>query len=61
MLQKVICQTENHNFVTKNATKLAIAQKGSMTELSLELAKNRMAYRELTKAERENAKVVVYY
>lgn len=46
-----------HNFVVKNATKLAIAQKGSMTELGLELAKNRMAYRELTKVERENIKV----
>ncbi len=46
-----------HNFVVKNATKLTLAQAGSMTQLSLELANNRMQYRELSKAERENIKV----
>ncbi len=46
-----------HNQVLKNATKLTLAQKGSMTQLSLELGKNRMKYRELSKEQRNNAKV----
>ncbi len=50
-------ELSKHGFVLKNATKLAIAQKTSMTELSLELGKNRMRYRNLTKAERDNIKI----
>jgi len=50
-------ELSKHGFVLKNATKLAIAQKTSMTELSLELGKNRMRYRNLTKAERDNDKI----
>ena len=44
-------------FQIRNNAKLTLTQKGSMTELGLELAKNRMKYRELSQAERENQKV----
>lgn len=46
-------------FQLKNNTKLTLANRSSMTELSLQLAKNRMKYRDLTKAERENEKIGV--
>jgi len=43
-------------FELRNAAKLTNATKTSMTNLSLELGKNRMKYRDLTKAQRENRK-----
>jgi ABC-type transporter Mla subunit MlaD len=44
-------------FELRNAAKLANTTKGSMEELSLSLAKNRMAYRKLTEEQRKNDKV----
>jgi len=46
-----------HGFVLRNAIKLNNSVKTSMTELSLELANNRMAYRKLSEEQRNNSKV----
>lgn len=44
-------------FELRNAAKLTNATKTSMTQLSLELGRNRMAYRKLTTEQRKNKKI----